>query len=283
MKQFLIPTDFSESANNAIEFAVQSATIFPAEICILHAFEMNTNKQMDNMGVLKEFSQSLLDEAQDKLTELKKNIEENKRISVKIIIAKLNFKEAIQQALKEMNFDLIIMGTLGASGIKEKLWGTNTATVIGESTIPVLAIPHDYTWKKPNKFLLATNHFEEEPKLLNFLFDLTKLYDAQLHAAVFTDEDDDKPATFIEHSRNRSHYEETLKEKYKVDTLTVTQLYGSEFEETLQNHLKENDIDIFAMITYHRSFWDRIFHPSMTKRMSYHTKIPLLVIPTKID
>ena len=75
MKQFLIPTDFSESANNAIEFAVQSATIFPAEICILHAFEMNTNKQMDNMGVLKEFSQSLLDEAQDKLTELKKNIE----------------------------------------------------------------------------------------------------------------------------------------------------------------------------------------------------------------
>lgn len=283
MKHFLIPTDFSESANNAIEFAVQSANIFPAEIYILHAFEMNTNMQMDNMGVLREFSQSLLEEAQLKIAELKKSIEANKGISVKTIVAKLNFKDAIQQALKDMKFDLIIMGTQGASGIKEKLWGTNTAAIISESTIPVLAIPHDYTWKKPKKFLLSTNHFEEDPSLLNFVFELSDLYMAQVHAVVFTDEDDDKPATFIEHSHKRSQYEQTLKEHHKDDLITVTQLFGSIFEETLQHHILENEIDLLVMITYQRGFFSRLFHPSMTNQMAYHTNIPLLAIPAKID
>lgn len=282
MKQFLIPTDFSESANNAIEFAIQSAKIFPVNISILHAFEMNTNMQMDNMGVLREYRQSLLDEAQHKLSELKKRIEKNNGITVEIIIAKQNFIAAIQQALKEMNFDLIIMGTLGASGLKEKLWGTNTATVIGESTIPVLAIPHDYTWKKPEKILLSTNHFEEEPSLLNFVFELADLYTAQVHAIVFTDEDDDKPATFIAHSHQRSQYENVLKEYHKDDKVTVTQLYGSAFEETIQHHILENEIDLLVMITYQRDFFSRLFHPSMTNQMAYHTNIPLLAIPSKI-
>jgi nucleotide-binding universal stress UspA family protein len=43
----------------------------------------------------------------------------------------------------------------------------------------------------------------------------------------------------------------------------------------------ENEIDILAMVTYQRGFWDRVFNPSKTKHMSYHTKIPLLVIPGK--
>jgi hypothetical protein len=32
------------------------------------------------------------------------------------------------------------------------------------------------------------------------------------------------------------------------------------------------------MVTYQRTFWERIFNPGMTKRMSYHTHVPLLAI-----
>lgn len=173
------------------------------------------------------------------------------------------------------------MGTLGAGGMKEKLWGSKTAAVIGKTNVPLMVIPFYYGWKKPEKFLLATNHFEKDPAILEYLFEMADLYMAQVQVAVFTDEDDDKAETFLAHRRTTPQYEKILKEQYNEETLTATNIFGKEFEETLQKHIEENEIDILAMVTYPRSFWDRLFHPSMTKRMSYHTKIPMLAIPAK--
>jgi len=155
--------------------------------------------------------------------------------------------------------------------------------VIGNAQVPVMVIPYEFEWKKPTKVLLVSNQFEKDPVILNYLFDMVDLYMAQLGIAVFTDEDDDKGDTFMEHTHNLRQYEMMLKMQHKDDTLTASHLYGTDFEETLQWHIKENNIDILVMITYlkEKGFWDRLFHPSMTKRMSYHTTIPLLVIPAQ--
>jgi hypothetical protein len=101
----------------------------------------------------------------------------------------------------------------------------------------------------------------------------------QVQVAVFTDGDDDNTQTFLEHQQKISEYEEYLKETYKEETLTSAHIHGEDFETTLQNFIKENDIDILVMVTYQHKFWNRIFNPSKTKRMSYHTNIPLLAIP----
>lgn len=283
MKKILVPTDFSTCANNAVDFAVQSAKYLPVEVTLLHVFEMNGNVYTDYMGVNKEFNQFLLDEVHNKLAELKKLIEETEGVVVNTHVSVTPLIDAVLEATEELSIDLVVMGTLGAGAIKEKLWGSKTAAVIGKTKVPLMVIPFFYEWKKPEKLLLATNHFEKEPAMLDFIFELADLYMTQVHVAVMTDEDDDKADTFLEHTRKTPQYEKMLKEQYKEETLTATHLYGKEFEETLQQHIEENEIDILAMITYQKekSFWDRTFHPSMTKRMSYHTKIPLLVLPGK--
>ena len=144
-----------------------------------------------------------------------------------------------------------------------------------------MIIPFYYEWKKPEILLLSTNHFEKEPAILNYLFEMGDLYMAKVQIAVFTDEDDDKAVTFLEHTRKIPQYEKKLQEQYKEEMLSVKHLFGKEFEETLQQHIEENKIDILIMVSYQRGFWDRVLHPGMAKRMSYHTKIPLLVIPVK--
>ena len=280
MKQILVPTDFSTCANKAVDFAVQSAKILQVEVIILHAFEVKGNMYTDYMGVNKEFSQSILHELHNKLKQLKSSIEETAGVIVDTYVYQDSVRESILQATDEKNIDFIVMGTSGASGIKEKLWGSKTADIIGKSHVPVMAIPFEYEWKKPEKILLVTNHFEKEPAILDFLFELADLYMAQVHVAVFTDEDDDKAVTFLEHTRQIPQYEKMLKEQYNEDTLTVTHLFGNKFEEALQDYIRQNDIDILAMVTYKRKFPDSLFHPSMTKRMAYHTKIPLLAIPS---
>ena len=175
------------------------------------------------------------------------------------------------------------MGTLGESGLSEKLWGSKTAAVIGKTKIPVMVVPYDYEWKAPKNILLASNHFEKEPALLDGLFEMALKLNANVQVAVITDDDFDHADVVLEHSRQTPEYEKFLKTKYNADSLTATHLSGKGFEETLQKYIHEKDIDIVAMITYQnkRSFWDRLFHPSETKRMSYHTKIPLLAIPAK--
>ncbi len=282
MKKILVPADFSTCANNAVDFAVQSAKMLPVEVTLLHALEIKGNIYTDTMGVNREFNQSVQDEVENKLAQLKSIIEQTEGIIVNTYVYKGSVNEAILQAADDTNIDLIVMGTFGASGLKEKIWGSKTAALIGISNVPVMVIPYEYKWKKPEKFLMATNHFEEGQAIMDLIFELADLYMAQVQVAVFTDEDDDKAATFLEHTRTLPHYEKMLKEQYKEDTLTAIRLFGKEFEETLQKHIEENEIDILAMVTYPRSnFLDKLFHPSMTKRMSYHTKIPLLVIPGK--
>lgn len=283
MKQILVPTDFSKCAGNAIDFAVQSAKIIPMEITLLNSFELNDNMYTDYIGVNREFNQTMLIETKEKLADLKKSIKENDGVAVDTLISKDSLQEAITKSLQEKKFELIVMGTLGASGIKEKLWGSRTASTIGKSEIPVIAIPNDYKWKKPEKILFATNQFEKDPAILDIVFELAGLYMASVQVAVFTDEDDDKAGTFLENKRKISEYESFLQETYNEDTLTSAHLYGENFNETLQDFIKKNDIDMLVMVTYPHKFWNRIFNPSKTKLMSFHTKIPLLAIPAAVN
>jgi nucleotide-binding universal stress UspA family protein len=279
MKKILVPTDFSTCADNAVEFAVQYAKLLQAEVILVHAFELNGDTYTDYMGVNKEFSQSNLKDVQHKLDQLKTSIEEKEGIVVDTFVFTGTVKESILQVSINKNIDFIIMGTAGASGIKEKLWGSKTAGIIDKSNVPVLAIPFEYNWKKPQKILLATNNFEKEPVLLNFLFELANLFNAEVHLAVFTNEDDDGAFTFMENNRNMAEYESMLKEQYHYDPIVVAHLFGHNFEDVLQDYISNKEIDIVTMVIHRRGFTDRLFHPSVTKRMSYHTKIPLLAIP----
>lgn len=279
MKQILVPTDFSKCADNAIDFAVQSAKIVPAKIILLHSFEVKDNLYSDYMGVNREFNVSMLNAANEKLAHLKKSIEETEGVVVDTFISTHSLYDAITKSVKEKKIDMVVMGTLGASGLKEKLWGSRTSAIIGKSDVPVMVIPIEYEWRKPQNILLATNHFEKEPAILDYLFELAELYMSRVQVAVFTDEDDDKAMTFLEHKRKISEYEEYLKDRYNEETLTSAHLSGEDFETTLQNFIKEKGIDILVMVTYQNTFWNRIFNPSKTKRMSYRTNIPLLAIP----
>jgi hypothetical protein len=171
------------------------------------------------------------------------------------------------------------MGTTGAGSLLRKWWGSKTADIIGKSHVPVLAIPAGYQWKKPAKILLATNHFETEPAILDAIFDLAECYNALVQVVVFTNEAHDTALIFLDQDRKIPTYEKMLKTQYKDKIIGVDHLFGTDFELVLQNYINHSQIDMLAMIPYKRSFADKIFHPSITKRMSYHTRIPLLAIP----
>lgn len=281
MKQLLVPTDFSKCAGNAVDFAAQTAAIFPGKLTLLHATGISPGLYTDYVGLNREFSQTLLNEAKDRLNDIRERIVKEHQIAVDIIASTDPLQEAIKNSVAEKQIDLIVMGTQGAGGIKEKLWGSRTSATIGRAGIPVMAIPMDYTWKKPEKILLVTNRFERDPAILNAVFELAGLYMANMEIAVFTDKTGAKAVTLLNNERNLSSYKKFLKKTYQEETLTTAHLYGHRFEETIQNFIKENGTDLLIMVTYGHKFWNNIFSPSKTKKMSYQTRIPLLAIPVR--
>jgi nucleotide-binding universal stress UspA family protein len=277
MKTILVPTDFSACANNALNVALEMAKIAPAEILVVHVLELAETVYVDYTGPSVNFSESLREQAEQEMMNLKSRVLAEHHILVKTFTYQSPVDENIVRAARDHNADLIVTGTRGAGKLKEKLWGTHTAALIGKSHIPVLAIPKDYKWHKPSKILLATSHFEKDQASWEALSGIIGLFAATLHAVVFTDEKKDKAVTSVAHSWDINRYREFLDQHHDYPVVSE-HLYGAGFEQTLEDYISANGIDMLVMFTYKRGFLARILDPSKTKRMSCHTRIPLLAL-----
>lgn len=281
MIKILIPVDFSECSIKAVNFAAQLSHYVPTQLDLLNVQEGTGSLYTDYVGLNKEYNQYLIADARKKLEKLQAKLGLADHVVISTHLVTGEVQETIIAEAAKLGSNLIVMGTSGASGIKELLIGSQTASVIGHSKIPVLAIPEHYEWKKPEKILLATNNFEKEPSILDSIFQLAAQLHAKVETAVFSDEDYDDAAALLQASYGISSYEKFLKEEYKHIVLATAHLSGKSLEEALNDYIARNNIDILVMITYQRNLLKRIFNPSQTRRMSYHTRIPLLAIPSR--
>ncbi|MET3115603.1 nucleotide-binding universal stress UspA family protein [Pedobacter sp. CG_S7] len=247
MKNILVPTDFSSCATKAIDFAIQIAKIAPAEITLFHVIEYMGSVYDDYTGINIDLFQTLVDESTKSLEQLKKDIEEQHGILVTTVISKSPVTEGILGAMQDSNTDLIVIGTLGASGLQGKLWGSIAAEIIGKSPVPVIVIPHEYNWQKPLKILFTTNHFEEDQDLLYPLFEFAALFSAEVHVVVFTNEVADDNLIIMERARKIFPYEKNLREKFNSPLLTVSQIFGNKLEDRLEQYMDEKDFDMLVI------------------------------------
>jgi nucleotide-binding universal stress UspA family protein len=173
------------------------------------------------------------------------------------------------------------MGTVGDSGVREKLFGSMTAAVIGQSLVPVLAIPLLAEAEPPENILLAVHDFTELHETADTAFFLAELFDIPVQVTVFTDERLANAADYITNRREIAHFTNLMQQKHPGLKIESTPVYGHNFEEALKTHIAQNNTGILVMLTHKRSFLESLFHRSMTKKMSYHTNIPLLSIPVE--
>ncbi len=280
MKKIVVPTDFSPNADKALNFAVQIAKQAKAEIYLIHACDMFDTVFKDNQTKYNEHNQTISDKATESLSILKKSIEDTEKLSVHIKLYNGKITDSILQASDEHHADLIIMGTLGEAGVKEKIVGSISAWVIGKTTIPVMAVPLMSEWEIPTSFLLAINNFDTQPEIFKLVFELAELFNAVVHIGIFTDADKADAIEYLKDERGVVAYEEKLSTMYKNSTIKHVHIDGHTFQETIEKYILEQGIDFVAMLTHKRTLIESIFNKSMTKKMSYHTRIPLLVVPT---
>ena len=277
MQKILVPTDFSKNALKAVTYASEIAKKSGATLHLLHVIEPSLNMatmQSDSSG------KKVIAEKTQKLNLSLKSIEEiYPEVKVVPSLAGGSVISSILKYVEEEKPDLVIMGTNGASGLKKILIGSVTAGVIGKTKIPVLTVPVSYEIEEPDAIVFATNQFEKNKELLDKIVSISKLFSAPVHVVVFKEIHANEDADFIYNEEQLNRYIQFLKDLFPGIKFNGEILEGNDFEITIDKYCNQKEADIIAMITYPKSFFEKVFLKSVTKKMAFHSSIPILAIP----
>ena len=145
MKRILVPCDFSDTAKEAFKFAVSIASKNDSEIHVLYvvdsSFIGNATSELSHLAAFNtSFMQRMEEQFNEKFLDMKKEYASpNSSITFKLEIGALI--QSIETYIRDKSIELVVMGTHGASGLKELLVGSNTEKIVRYSNVPVVAVP----------------------------------------------------------------------------------------------------------------------------------------------
>src|SRR5215469_2477659 len=145
LKRILVPTDFSESSERALKYAVRLGRPYKAEVVVLHVFHLkeylgllSQREDIDSATANQVLEASKVG-AIEKLEDLVRRVGEKEAAVLPTLLIGVPFEEIVRYA-GEHEVDLIVMPTHGRTGLAHFLLGSTTERVISHSVCPVLVI-----------------------------------------------------------------------------------------------------------------------------------------------
>ena len=170
---------------------------------------------------------------------------------------------------KHLGDDLIVMGMKKKYSFVDRMIGSVTLHTIDKSPMPVLAIPYEAEFQpiKTVLFPTAINQVsdlsENEIRALEWLHDFMEVGEA--------------PTIHMIHiTQNAKLVDITLK-NFPVNEMNFTVSQAESVEEGIFKFLTKEQINILAFYKPHRKFWSRLYHSSITRKLLYQSRLPLLV------
>ncbi|WP_308993007.1 universal stress protein [Mariniflexile litorale] len=273
MKKIIVPIDFSEHSEYALKTAVKLAKKHDAEILALHMLEMSDIMLTASDGLQTQKAMFFLQLAEKKFKDfLKKDYLQDVKVTPIIKHFKV-FSEVNDVALKN-EADLIIMGSHGASGVKEFFVGSNTERVVRNSDIPVLVVKNNVSNINFEAVVFACDFSEESIKpYLNAV----KLFD-KLGSKVY----------FVNVNLPNERFKSSLEiEKQVVNFFTKAESnldrmndvhYISDYtvEEGILNFANKLGADMIAIPTHGRKGLSHFFEGSVGEDVANHATLPVI-------
>jgi nucleotide-binding universal stress UspA family protein len=170
--------------------------------------------------------------------------------------------------VKNEKIDYVVMGTKGATGLKETFLGSNTGSVITEVNAYVISVPEDSEYEGIKNIVFTTRFNEEDKKALKKVLELAKIFGAKVHCLYVKNKKTNVNDVIIQ----------DWKFLFKGENIEFHILENEDVKQTILNFTKSYEIDLLAMLNYKRGFFEELFRQSLTQKLSYHLQVPLLAI-----
>lgn len=272
INRIAVPTDFSESANVAIDHAVDIAKHFNADIFLIHVLETGAYQGIFAPSKKTEYDE--MEQAQIKLQDDAHKLEQQTGLNVSQRVVSGRINEEIVKAVKEANADLIIMGTHGRSGWEDLFVGSNAFKVVTRSECPVLSIQKSATKTELNNIILPIDNTSASRQKVKQAATIAKKFGSTVHIAALLTEDDAD-----------IRYGFDIKIKQVADffdresiPFTQTTLVGDNLATMTMNFAESRGGNLIVMMTEQESNLTGFLMGPFAQQIVNHSKIPVLSV-----
>ncbi|MEL6866671.1 MAG: universal stress protein [Bacteroidota bacterium] len=264
MKKILVPTDFSDNAQKALDYALKLAQVFDSELCLVHTYKL-----IQRAGTFIAIEQQMREDAKREMAKLVAKYERQKPIQSRVI--KDTPIRGIGRVAKSYQADLIVMGTKGASGLSELFIGSTTNGLIKHTRIPVLAVPQAAEFKPHQQIVFAMDQKAiSQPSVLAIMRALANAWQAKVEVV-----------QILVHNKSGSIHESFKKAMEGLDHELHFIPHNESVNDGITEYLQQHSADLLCLIKRHRSFLQELFHNSVTQKEAFHSELPLLVLHDK--
>lgn len=275
MKKIIVPIDFSEYSEYALNTAAILAKKYDADILALHMLELSTvhayGKETEGDHMAKAvFYLKLAEKRFDEFL----NKDYLNGIGITRIVRHFKVFSELGEVAAENNADLIVMGSKGASGLNEFFIGSNTEKVVRYSDIPVLVIKNKpVNWEVKN-IVFATDFSEDAipsfltaTKILDPLEARVQLLHVNVPGEGFksTDEQENAVENFLQQA------EGNLKRLGDVHYIA-----DKSVENGILKYATKINADMVAITTHGRTGLARFFEGSISEDLANHANFPIM-------
>lgn len=141
-QKILVPIDFSDFNKTVIKHAIEHAKLVKGEIYLIHVATLDIGVIVSETGFtyLPELEETALNEEAEQMSQLKEEIE-SQGILCETIVKQGIPADIIVQEAKDLNVDLIVIGSLGHNALYNMFIGSVASDVIKHSSVPLLVVP----------------------------------------------------------------------------------------------------------------------------------------------
>jgi len=274
MKTILVPTDFSDFSSNALNFAYHAAKIIEAEIHLIHVIESMDSQSYSTIGMVDIDRQVNLymNELMKVISTRMDDIINDPKYDGVTILPHVHYGkpyETIAEAITQHDAYLVIMGTLGSSGLDELFIGSNTEKVVRYAKCPVLAVPNTADYREIKDVVYATNLSADDDKVIDRLKIGLKIFDAHLHLlwvnTIHILENEDEMKTKLEE----------FAQKHELTNYSVHVSKGIFAEAGIMNYADKIDAGLIALATSGRKGIAYLFSGSLAEDVVNHSCRPV--------
>ncbi|QEC45555.1 universal stress protein [Pseudobacter ginsenosidimutans] len=273
MKSILLLTDFSDNAFLAAEYACMLAKKWKTEhLLIFYADQANT--ALESMPTVAAGREELRNETihtlevwQDSLRQLA-----GPGIEVSFLMEDTILESRINRICEEKMIDLVVMGITGRTGMEKLLIGSNAIRVMGNIRYPLLIVPSETVVEYPHKVVLATDLKDVREKMDTPL--LLKVLDtlgSDLLVVNVSQAEGD--VTGLRDQIGDTH---SLLDKYHA---TYHYISDPDIVTGINDFTSEKEAGLIIALHRHQNGLAAIFRKSVSKRLAWHSSIPVMVLP----
>lgn len=277
MKKILFPTDFSEASHNAFVHALKWSKLVQGELVLLHTFELpiydNQFFPENYITIYNSIELSQFEMFKHEIPKLRAIAEKEHLDKIKMShrLKQGDLVSNIKETIKEESIDYVVMGTSGATVGKVFFIGTNATSVIIDAGIPVFCVPSDAPFQNINTIGFTTRFRAKDKKALELVLQLAHKAKAKVKCLYVKTSDSDVTKATIA----------AWKEEYKSEPIEFFVIEDDDVQAIITDFIMYKEVDLLIMLPYKRGFFEGLFKPSLTKKLTIDFEIPILSIPVE--